>query len=72
MGIDYGGIAVTPWTSTSFMKMQMYIDGGSNLQYNNFFFDLPSLHIESNAGLRFITAMTDENIDVSLFSFKSI
>ena len=67
MGIDYGGIAVTPWTSTSFMKMQMYIDEGSNLQYNNFFFDLPSLHIESNAGLRFITAMTDENIDVSLF-----
>jgi hypothetical protein len=33
---------------------------------------LPSLHIESDAGLRFILAMNDDDIDVSLYSFKSI
>lgn len=50
----------------------MYIEQGSNQQYNNYFFDLPSLHTESEAGLRFISAMADDDIDVSLFSFKTI
>ena len=37
----------------------MYQSTGSNVQYNNYIYDLPNLHTESEVGRRFIDAIDD-------------
>jgi hypothetical protein len=49
----------------------MYIPSGANCQYNNFFYDIPSLHTESESGKRFIEAL-DNYSDITFFASKSI
>ena len=69
--VVYGAVIATCWSSTEDLQKRMYQDSGVNSQYNNYIYDLPGLHTESESGKRFIEAL-DNLSDISFFSKKSV
>lgn len=71
-GISYGVVKSGPWFPQESLEKLMYSEGsGWHMRYQNWFYDLPSLHDISSTGFAFIQAIDDYE-DIELFSLKSV